>query len=295
MLRITIDAFSGRPNPYYYVDGEQSRQLLRDVAARPDVATEPDSGFDGLGFRGALVQAMDDDGETFGLPREFKIDATHAGGVGLDFAERLIRGLGTYDAVTDGVVAPETDVQNLLAMLDFVRSPRETVEDRSGAPAEVAPDSDTCYIERSKFNPGFWNDPAVILKNNCYNYASNWRTNTFAQPGLGAGAKYTAFTCAELTRASLADGCHRRFHCFPDAEKPRRLVALVVARNQDFHWYRIHSAAEGFWGHKPGRTAARNTDNSGRVIVNPETCDRGPYRDFCGYFYTCKSQAHRIR
>jgi hypothetical protein len=150
-------------------------------------------------------------------------------------------------------------------------------------------------IERSAFNPGFWNDPSVIGRNNCYNYASNWRTNTFAQPGRGAGQMYNALSCPEVTRAALADGCHRRFNCFPDSEAPRRLVALVVAPGYDYHWYRIHTAAEGFWGHKPGGTATRNTDNSGRLITNPEFCDRGPYTQFCGYFYTCKSQANRIR
>jgi hypothetical protein len=106
---------------------------------------------------------------------------------------------------------------------------------------------------------------------------------------------YTALSCPAVTKAALADGCHRRFDCFPDQEAPRRLVALVVAPGFDYHWYRIHTKAEGFWGHKPGGTAARNVDNSGRVIWNPETCDRGPYTEFCGYFYTSLSQANRIR
>jgi hypothetical protein len=145
----------------------------------------------------------------------------------------------------------------------------------------------TCFIERGKFNPGFWNAAGVIGRNNCYNYASNWRTNTFAQPGLGVGQMYTALTCPEVTKAALADGCHRRFDCFPDTEKPRWLMALVVGPGYDYHWYRLHTKEEAFWGHKPGGTPARNTDNSGLVITNPETCDRGPYTDFCGYFYSC--------
>jgi hypothetical protein len=53
------------------------------------------------------------------------------------------------------------------------------------------------------------------------------------------------------------------------------------------------SGSGTFWSHKPGGTAARNTDNSGRVITNPETCNRGPYTQFCGYFYTCRSQLIR--
>ena len=107
---------------------------------------------------------------------------------------------------------------------------------------------------------------------------------------------YTAITCPEMTRASLCDGVHHRFDCFPDTERPRYLVALVVAPGpgfRDFHWFRKQSG--GFWGHKPGGTEARNVDNSGVLITNPETANRGPYTQFCGYFYTCNSQRRRIR
>ena len=69
----------------------------------------------------------------------------------------------------------------------------------------------------------------------------------------------------------------------PNSEKPRYLVALVVAPGPgfiDFHWYR--KSSEGFWSHKPGSTAARNVDNSNRIITDPATCNRGPYTQFCG-------------
>jgi hypothetical protein len=103
---------------------------------------------------------------------------------------------------------------------------------------------------------------------------------------------YTAVNCTEVTRAALCDGLHHRFNCFPDSEKPRYLVALVIAPSiGDFHWYRKNK--EGFWSHKPGQTPVRNVDNSTHVINDPQFCDRGPYTQFCGYFYTCKSQ--RVR
>ena len=75
--------------------------------------------------------------------------------------------------------------------------------------------------------------------------------------------------------------------CQPDSESPRWFMALVVWPGRDYHWYRCHQ--ERYWGHKPGQTAARNTDNSNRVISNPETCDRGPYTNFCGWFISGKS------
>jgi hypothetical protein len=106
---------------------------------------------------------------------------------------------------------------------------------------------------------------------------------TPSQPGKGADAHYSQLTCAEVTRAALADGCHRRLDCFPGSEKPRR---LVPGRRPRIRLPLVSDPLQGrgLWRHKPDQTAARNTDNSNRVIVNPETCDRGPYTHFCGYF-----------
>lgn len=301
MLRITIEAFSGREDPSYLMEGAEARELLRDVGRRPEVVLDSQAGFDGLGFRGVIVESLSDDDEEngYGLPPKFKIAGAAADrGNGFDLAERLIRALPQHQPYPSAGEAPavagEDMVDYLLGLLQQTSDRQQSALDSSAAEVPT-PEDVACYYERSKFNPGFWNALNVIGKNNCYNYATNRRTDTFAQPGRGVGAQYAALSCAEVTRAALADGCHRRYDCFPDSEKPRRLVALVVAPGFDYHWYRIHTAAEGFWGHKPGGTAARNTDNSNRVIINPETCDRGPYTQFCGYFYTCKSQADRIR
>jgi hypothetical protein len=92
------------------------------------------------------------------------------------------------------------------------------------------------------------------------------------------------------TTAAMADGLVHRCICLPMSEWPRRLMALVVDNQPpgfDYHWYRRQRG--GFWGHKPGGTAARNIDNSNVVITNSETCDRGRYNGFCGYFYAGRS------
>jgi hypothetical protein len=61
------------------------------------------------------------------------------------------------------------------------------LSDRLFVPGDVV-----CQIELRAFNRGFWNNDAnVRLHNNCYNYASTKRTNTFAQPGRGCGHKWT--------------------------------------------------------------------------------------------------------
>jgi hypothetical protein len=140
-----------------------------------------------------------------------------------------------------------------------------------------------CQYEVSQFNPGFWNTPAVQPHNNCYNYARDWRTDTFAQPGRAHGAQTGNMACASVSTAAMADGLKRRCDCLPQSEYPRRLMALVIDPGVDYHWYRHQRG--GFWGHKPGQTPARNWDNSNAIVTNPETCDRGGYVNFCGYFY----------
>ena len=62
---------------------------------------------------------------------------------------------------------------------------------------------------------------------------------------------------------------------------------FTVRPDNDFHFYRLCSG--GLWCHKPGKTAARNYDNSGVHISDPATCDRGPYTLVCGYYYADNS------
>ncbi|WBP90077.1 hypothetical protein [Kitasatospora cathayae] len=306
MLRITADVYSGRPNPVADITDEaEVRATLSELTRDRTLFVGPRSSeaqTGGLGLRGFWVETFDD-----GLARDFDLESRvflPAGpqapaGRAAEVAERLIttadwhRAPDTF-AGTTPPIGTSSFREFLLGQL--ASGGRASVADRvepAGGEQAESP-AVTCQIELGAFNPGFWNnDPNVMSSNNCYNYASNWRTNTFAQPGRGCGNMYTQITCDEVTRAALCDGMHHRFDCFPDTEKPRFLVALVVIPGGgDYHWYRKH--VEGFWGHKPGPTAARNVDNSGNVIFNPETADRGPYTIFCGYFYGCDSQRKRI-
>lgn len=305
MLRITSDIFSGRPNPSWVIaDETQARALLKETLNLSSrTATMGGEEQAGLGFRGFVVEPMADD-----LAKDFSLEAAvwlPAGlareSSGRSLFERLIQTVAAPAAaagtVSEGEEVPKEEslesLQSFLLNLVTVSS-RQTVQESGEIPAEeqAAAPTATCFYEVSAYNPGYWNnDAAIRSRNNCYNYASNKRTDTFAQPGRGCGRMYTALTCAEVTRAALCDRLHRRYDCFPDSERPRYLVALVIWPNQDFHWYRLNSGSS--WSHKPGSTAVRNVDNSGRIIRDPATCDRGPYTQFCGYFYTCHSQLIR--
>ena len=129
----------------------------------------------------------------------------------------------------------------------------------------------------------YWNGSSYVTRNNCYNYASNYRSNSFAQPGLYSGHESSKpYTCSKVSTAIIYDGWKNNCQ-----NRNNLSICLVIkpgtSTTSDFHFYRRSS--NGIWCHKQGPTAAKNSDNSGRIITNPETCNRGAYTDFCGYWY----------
>jgi hypothetical protein len=139
------------------------------------------------------------------------------------------------------------------------------------------------------YAPGEWNDfNGIQFSNNCYNYACNLRTDTFAQPGRATGHMYQAIDCRQVGAGAVSDGL-----IGVEADKGcgcadcQHRVALVIAPGYDYHWYRLDR--DGRWSHKPGGTAATNLDNSGHAITDPRTADRGPYTVFCGFYCVKKS------
>ena len=61
------------------------------------------------------------------------------------------------------------------------------------------------------------------------------------------------------------------------------LIALsCIPDGSDYHFYR--QDASGLWSHKNGGMPARNKDESGNLIEDPEKADRGRYTIFCGYY-----------
>jgi hypothetical protein len=169
------------------------------------------------------------------------------------------------------------------------------------------------------YNPAPWNfqgtssSPTnVQLTNNCYNYATNIQTDTFAQPGRASGV-YTLTPppdCAGVDRGAVSDGlkpvdCDSGCGCRGCCDR----VALAVSLGSpalrvdeagdvyewplyDYHFYRLDS--NGLWSHKPGGSPVTNRDASGNLISDPRTCNRGPYTTFCGCYCVCKGQV-RIR
>ncbi len=91
--------------------------------------------------------------------------------------------------------------------------------------------------------------------------------------------------CPNVLVAAQADGLVKVTNfAAPLAKGKGWYVALVVWPNADYHWYRQDKG--GCWSHKPGGTPARNVDNAGNAISDPQFCNRGPYTNFCSYMVT---------
>lgn len=291
---ITLDVYSGRPNPSWSLSERDAKRLLDRVAGRALAAPDASDGV--LGYRGFVVTAASDDQLPENMPHSFRVDGGLAEGYpfatgasplaaaeGAEAAQYLLEtGIHTLEGglveyVTRSIRQKPESLHQAEAEWPEPAPPRETTIDAAAAAA--------CVIANTPYNPAFWNAPAVQPKNNCYNYAMNYRSDTFAQPGRISGHPYTTVSCAGVGTAADWDGC--KTYC----SGSNKNVALVIAPGPgfvDYHWYRRHS--EGFWGHKPGGTAARNTDNAGRLIngttLTPANCARGPYTIFCGYRYS---------
>jgi hypothetical protein len=306
MIKVTADIFSGRPNPEWVVSGAEAEAALRSLSQTPNAAAALDSGFQGLGSRGLIVEILDDHTQSeYGLPSTFRLagggsrEESHA----REAAERLIatltqQGAGEHPAVATaaGRLPLNEDLKKfILAGLPVGAGSLRTQVVEEATTMDPAADisaTAACMIETTSFNPAFWNDPAHIGKNNCYNYASNRRTDTFAQPGRASGHMYAHINCADVGNGAVSDG--GTFSCAPDTQKPRWYMALVIAPGPgfiDYHWYR--KATQGFWGHKPGGTAARNVDNAGHIVTDPRTANRGPYTIFCRFMFAQKKMVVR--
>ena len=279
-LRITIDIFSGRPNPVIELAGKDAAdalerlqptaRLAKDAPGLPSAPT--------LGYRGLVIEQLDKPAK--GLPKSFRLAHGDMFGPRLlhraadesfeDFLLSRARGLkgrnlpANFPALLRREIARFRDLRQAAA-------PRKRILWPLRRPCECAP----------LYEPGWWNVPARQPFNNCYNYATNYRTDTFAQPGNAAGAQYTTLTCASVRPAAIKDQLIDSPNANNKCPKEGHLVALVIWPGVDYHWYR--KGRNGYWTHKPGGTPVTNLDNSNVTIPDPRTADRGGYTQFCTF------------
>ncbi len=284
-IRVRLRIYSGRPSPTVELDGDASAPVLEALAPAAALGDEdpgpPPSWH--LGYRGLLVEQLNDPDPRLPPVFEFATDALQ--GPGLDHRvaesftdERLLAPDGPI-----GRELPEEALGILPRLLRIARAAPRTAQGAAGNPPEP------CGSSAPLADLAWWNDGAVggnahQYYNNCYNYATNQRTDTFAVPGRGSGLTLTIQNLSgERVRLyawydNLYDspagfnGCPLRGH----------LVALAYAPSRpDFHWWRKNQ--DGYWTHKPGEMPVDASDESGQPIVDPRECNRGDYTVWVGF------------
>jgi hypothetical protein len=275
-LRITVDVFSGRENPVVEFTGKKLEGILERLApkrkyetrelALPSVPT--------LGYRGLVVEQ-----EGFPikeLPRAFRFAAGRAFGreVAYDIADEA------FEEFVCGSVPKEFPIDDFKKEMERYQRMAEFWNKKYWTDHIVWPMVDKCKCAPI-YEPNWWNVSARQPYNNCYNYATNYRTDTFAQPGRAAGTMYANLTCNAVKPAAVADELIDSPGADNKCPDEGHLVALVIWPSYDFHWYR--KGKDGLWSHKPGGTAVTNLDNSGNTISDPRNADRGGYTDFCTF------------
>ncbi|KAL9963288.1 hypothetical protein ACROYT_G032473 [Oculina patagonica] len=134
--------------------------------------------------------------------------------------------------------------------------------------------------------------------NNCYNYATTIVTDTFAQPGRRSGNKqYPPIQAYKVRIGAESDGLATLnvaaggpVPTNPALPNQNHVVALVVWRYRDFHWYRLD--ADGTWSHKPGQTPVTQLDNAGNPINDPRNAAMAGYQFVT--FMTCNRNTINI-
>ncbi len=305
MLSIELDIYSGLQNPTWTLTDKEENELVERVLADPSAMQPTTADAGGLGYRGFIVRAMSEQAESEDSAINKARLRTASGGV-VNFPSQFRIG-GALDKSVDMAQwllttseKQQTEVDDYLRAYtqQSITNPDRAKPEHKGGESlhqrhEVQGVWRACgsYFMTSSTDFSFWNNAAVIDKNNCYNFGSNYRSNTFAQPGKRATGQWvpTPIQGADVANRVRLDGW--KDTCLGGSAQ-NIVLALVIAPlytgQNDFHFYRL--CANGYWCHKQGPTPARNTDNSGRLITNPETCNRGAYTEFWGYFYANRSQ-----
>ncbi len=268
-IRVSLLLFSGLPDPQLSMTQETDIEILKGFLQNLPPTTDPvwpQFGMRGFLLANKMVTGFPEEVRVFqGVIRIVEGD-THR------FFEDL-GGLETYLAqlFSNNEISTLTPEQSL-----------STIQNNNQLPTSG---------DEPPYEPDKWNDnDGVQHNNNCYNYACNKQTGTFAQPGrVSIGAiTQDKISCSSISVAAISDGL---FPWSPDVACPGMFYkkALVVGTKFDYHWYRQDN--NGNWSHKPGQTEATDKDADGKPITDPRTAARGPYPDFCGFFCCAMDQS----
>ena len=286
-VKVTIDIFSGRPNPVLMLEDKDVKKVLDSIdlsnkskAISAKSVQQPG----GLGYRGILIEQSGKVSKSH--PKSMSITHQHM------FAGGNVTALNgeALEELVFNKLSKFKDIPNRKDFKGFLDKEVRRFKKMTPIPIPIIPFPpilNTCSCAPDP-DVAWWNVQPIQGSNNCYNYSTNYRTNTFAQPGKSSGLQYTSLsgcTVAAGQRSAKDGAIADQLIDMPLANNKcpgkGHLVALVVAPNFDYHWYR--KGPNGMWSHKPGGTPATLLDNAGNPISDPRTANRGPYTQFCTF------------
>ena len=296
-IKLTLDIFSGRPNPEIILDDRSSKDLVKRLSftalRKPTEKSNPFPSV--LGYRGLIIEQID-------KPVSKDLPAI------IHYAHDTVYAEGKVGKAEPGLEAFLFDNFRSLKKIDGLKNFRSVVESKIKDYLE----NRKLYIDNYRLNfdriisdylwplkpvcpcapsadLAAWNTNSFITShNNCYNYSTNYRSDTFGQPGQASGQKWSDLSACNVgagqisaKMGAVADGLVDVPTHDNKCISPGHLVALVIDPFSDYHWYR--KGRNGKWSHKPGGTPATILDNSGNPITDPRTASRGGYTDFCTF------------
>lgn len=224
-LRITIDIFSGRENPKIEFKGDEAKAVLERLRPGRKIGREKAlPSIPTLGYRGLIIEQI---GEPVkGLPKTFRYANGDMFGPGLahraedETFEDFVCGSDHVRAL--GRNFPEA----IKGEVERFRLLREKIV---VGKVKWPPLYNPCKCAPI-YEPDWWNVPAIQPHNNCYNYATNYRTDTYAQPGKDEGAQVprASLSCASVRSAAVKDDLIDSPASGNACPKNGHLVALVI-------------------------------------------------------------------
>jgi hypothetical protein len=296
-VKLTIDIFSGRPNPELVLTAKEAKELFKSMSptgvmrkASATTLAEPTH----LGLRGIQVEQLKS--VTKEMPTSFFLshETMFSGG-----KSAAMKNDGTMERLHKFITSKASSITNAGKVRDFIKIYKDelmpSAETRAKTAAPIGPvvigpilPLLTCTCGPI-YEPDWWNlNPQIKGNNNCYNYACNQRTDTFAQPGKATGNMYTSLAGCLVAagqksakQGAVSDALIDTPLANNKCPAKGHLVALVIWPGADFHWFR--KGVNTRWSHKPGGTSVTNLDNSGAIINDPRTANRGNYTQFCTF------------
>ena len=208
VFNVTLEIFSGRRDPTWLIASTTNAPLFNQVqnALKAGQGLDPSQMPARLGYKGFLVTGENDE-------KEYLIYGKST----ITLQKALL------DSIPPRVMS--TKLKSNLAKKIFTVKPLTITHSH-----EITKRKATIYNEPTTM---FWNRDFVRINNNCYNYATNKDTNTFAQPGKASGREYEELEEIDVRNAARRDGLILYTYNNPDPppiprHPTRHLVALVV-------------------------------------------------------------------